>query len=82
MRNFKVFIDICDIYLDLINLDTRKYTKPFMIIFIEADDPDGACYFAISRIMNEVLDSGKTIKNRILCRKIKRKIRIERIESL
>jgi len=53
-----------------------------MIIFIEADDPDGACYFAISRIMNEVLDSGKTIKNRILCRKIKRKIRIERIESL
>lgn len=82
MRNFKIFIDICDIYLDLVHLNTRKYTTPFMIMFVEADDPDGACVVALRRIMNEIMSLGINIKHRILCRQLRRKLRIDRIESL
>jgi len=55
---------------------------PFMIMFVEADDPDGACNTAMFRIMDEIMFSGVNIQNRILCRKLRRKIRIERIQSL
>ena len=82
MRNFKIFIDICDIYLEILKLDTTRYTMPFMIMFVEADDPDGACNTAMFRIMDEIMCSGVNIQNRILCRKLRRKIRIERIQSL
>lgn len=82
MRNFKIFIDICDIYLELVKLHTRKYTTPFMIMFVEADDPDGACDVAIHRIMQEIMSQEITVQTRILCRKVRKKIRIERIESL
>ena len=82
MRNFKIFIDICDIYLEILKLDTTRYTMPFIIMFVEADDPDGACNTAMFRIMDEIMFSGVNIQNRILCRKLRRKIRIERIQSL
>lgn len=53
-----------------------------MIMFVEADDPDGACDVAIHRIMQEIMSQEITVQTRILCRKVRKKIRIERIESL
>lgn len=82
MRNFKIFIDICDIYLDLVDINTRKYTIPFMIMFVEADNPDGACECAVRRIINEIMSYGNELEKRILCRKVRKYIRIERIEPL
>lgn len=66
----------------MLELNSTKYTKPFMIIFIEANNPDDACSFLIREIMEEVMKHDISINNRILCRKIKKHIRIERIQSL
>jgi len=82
MRNFKISIDLSDLYLELVDLDMREFTQPFMLVFIEAENPDDACFEVISRIIQIILNNGKTIENRILCRKLKNKLRIEKIYSL
>jgi RNAse (barnase) inhibitor barstar len=82
MRNFKISIDFSDLYLELVDLYMKEYTHPFMLVFVEAEDPDDACFKVLSRIIQIILNNGKTIENRILCRKLKNKLRIEKIYSL
>lgn len=82
MRNFKISIDFSDLYLELVDLYMKEYTQPFMLVFVEAEDPDDACFKVLSRIIQIILNNGKTIENRILCRKMKYKLRIEKIYSL
>ena len=82
MRNFKLSIDLSDIYLDIQKLDLREYNKPFMLKFIEAENPDDACHNLLERIISEILSEKDTIEVRILCRKIRKNLRIDRIEML
>lgn len=82
MQNFRLSIDLSDVYLELSKLDLREYNAPFLLKFIEADNPDDACYKIIFRIMQEIIKQNSSIKNRILCRMIRRFIRIDKIESL
>lgn len=82
MRNFKLQIDILDIFVEIKRLDLRDFTTPFLLLFIEADDPDDACDIAIKRIINSILKADKSIKSRILCRKVRRTMRVDKIESL
>lgn len=82
MQNFRLSIDLSDIYIELSKLDLREYNAPFLLKFIEADNPDDACYKIIQRIINEIMKTSISIKNRILCRKIKIFIRIDKIEIL
>ena len=82
MRNFKLSIDLSDIYLDIQKLDLREYNKPFMLKFIEAENPDDACHNLLERIISEILSEKDTIEVRILCRKIRKNLRIDRIQML
>ena len=43
MRNFKISIDLSDVYIELQHLNLDQYTVPFMTTFVEADNPDDAC---------------------------------------
>lgn len=82
MRNFKLSIDLSDVYLELQDLDLREYNKPFMLKFIEAENPDDACYNILERIITEILSEKDTLEVRVLCRKIRRYLRIDKIEAL
>lgn len=82
MRNFKISIDISDFFLELTKYDTTEYTNPFMLMFVEAENPDGACVQARLRIIRSVMHNGDTLENRIFCQKIKKQIRIDRIYAL
>ena len=82
MRNFKISIDLSSIYLELSHLNMREYTKPFMLVFIEAANPDDACITVIRRIISQIMNNGDSLENRIICQRVKRLIRIERIQSL
>jgi hypothetical protein len=82
MRNYKISIDISDLYLELLDLDMKEYTQPFMLVFVEAKDPDDACFKILLRMIQIILNNGKTIENRILCKKLKYNLRIEKIYSL
>lgn len=82
MQNFRLSIDLSDVYLELSKLDLREYNAPFLLKFIEADNPDDACYKITLRITQEIMKQNYSIKNRILCKMVRRFIRIDKIESL
>jgi|TARA_B100001094_G_C17976825_1_gene693214 hypothetical protein len=82
MRNFKLSIDLSDIYLELHDLDLREYNKPFMLKFIEAENPDDACHNLLERLITEILDEDDAIEVRIFCRKLRKYMRIDRIQML
>lgn len=60
----------------------REYSLPYSLIFVEADDPDDACYLVLYRLMKLIMDQDPSIENRILCRKLKKYMRIDKITSL
>ena len=82
MRNYKISIDLSDLYLDITDFDLREYNKPFMLKFIEAENPDDACHAVLDRVIHEILSENNSIAARILCRKIRKYMRIDKIESL
>ena len=63
-------------------LDLIEYRNFFMIVFVEAPDPDEACYLVRQRIKHSILDKSDSIENRIICRLVNRLLRIDKIYSL
>lgn len=82
MRNFKISIDLVDVHMQLRKFVLREYSLPYSLIFVEADDPDDACYLVLYRLMKLIMDQDPSIENRILCRKLKKYMRIDKITSL
>jgi len=82
MRNFKIFIDFFDVYEDLMRFDLYEFHSPFTIIFIEASDPDDACNIATLRLMRMIMKQDASIQTRIICRKIRKYLRIDKVYSL
>lgn len=82
MRNFKLTIDLSNFHPELRRFMLKEYNVPFTLIFIEADDPDGACNTTLNRLMKLLLDQDPSIETRILCQRIKREMRIDKIQAL
>ncbi|NBP00563.1 MAG: hypothetical protein EBU90_10645 [Proteobacteria bacterium] len=82
MRNFKVYLDLTDIYPQIKKFFLREYVVQYPLIFIEADDPDDACYMVIYRLIKLIMDQDPSIETRILCKQIKRLVRIDKVISL
>ncbi len=82
MPNYRLSIDLIDLQLDLLPYDLREYRLPFCLYFIEAENPDDACSTMMNRIMIAIMKIKPTIETRIICRKIRRHMRIDKIECL
>lgn len=82
MRNYKLYIDFFDVYPDLMDFDLYEFHTPFTIIFVEAADPDDACNIAMHRLMILIMKQDKSIKTRIICRKIRKYFRIDKVYAL
>jgi hypothetical protein len=82
MRNFKINIDLTDLFKELQQFRLREYSIPYLTLFIEADNPDDACYELTQRIITDILRQDNSIATRIFCKKIKTLIRFDKILSL
>jgi hypothetical protein len=82
MKRYKVYIDISNIYRDLIKFKIREYSDPFLILFITANNPDDCLTQIVYTIINNILSKDDCIKTRIFCRLIKKNIRFDRIINL
>jgi hypothetical protein len=82
MPNYRLSIDLIDLQLDLLPYDLREYRLPFCLYFIEAENPDDACSTMMNRIMIAIMKIKPSIETRIICRKIRRHMRIDKIECL
>lgn len=75
-------LDISNIFPDIRHLYLKGYNSPFPTIFVTAADPDDACVDAIFGLIKIVLDQDPSVKMRIICRKIRRQARIDKIYCL
>tara|TARA_B100001094_G_scaffold251769_1_gene249650 strand:+ start:821 stop:1069 length:249 start_codon:yes stop_codon:yes gene_type:complete len=82
MPNYRLSLDLIDLHLELIPYDLREYRTPFCLYFIEAQNPDDACSIIMYRIMSAIMEIEPTIETRIICRRIRRYMRIDKVECL
>jgi hypothetical protein len=82
MHNFKIYIDLLNVQRCLSKYTLREYALPFSIYFIEASNPDDACHEIMKRLMKIILKQDNSIEGRIVCRKIRRDMRIDRVVSV
>tara|TARA_Y100001951_G_C11222235_1_gene229489 strand:- start:242 stop:442 length:201 start_codon:yes stop_codon:yes gene_type:complete len=57
----------------------QKYNSSHPIIFVEASDPDEACWKATYNLMRMLLDQDDSAKTRMLCKEIKGDIRVIKV---
>ena len=81
MRNYKLHIDLVDLFQYIVEFDLVDYRNLFMIVFVEAADPDDACYLVRKRIKFSIMENNDTIRARIACRKVNMDLRIDKIFS-
>lgn len=83
MRNYKLHIDLVDLFQYIVEFDLVEYRNLFMIVFIEASNPDDACYLIRKRIKHSIMENNSNnIRARIACRKVNLYLRIDKIYSL
>jgi hypothetical protein len=75
-------LDISNIYAKIRHLYLKGYGSPFPTIFITATDPDMACVDAINGLIKILLNQDSSINMRIICRRIRRESRIDKVYSL
>tara|TARA_B100001094_G_C17564882_1_gene500123 strand:- start:287 stop:535 length:249 start_codon:yes stop_codon:yes gene_type:complete len=82
MPNYRLSIDLSDLYLEIEKYSLREYRLPFSLYILEADNPDDACSTLLNRVMLSLLKVDSSIQTRILCRKVRHYMRIDKVESL
>lgn len=75
-------LDISNIYVDIKHLNLKKYSSPFPTIFLSAKDPDDACAMVFNELIKIIMDQDPSIKMRIICRRIKRICKVDKIYIL
>lgn len=82
MPNYRMSLDLSDLQQELSLYDLREYRLPFTLYILEADNPDEACHQILRRIQDSVMKQSTSIETRILCRKIRRYMRLDKVECL
>jgi|TARA_B100001094_G_C17764258_1_gene591908 hypothetical protein len=82
MQNYRVSIDLSDVYFEMQDYALREYSYPFSLYILEADNPDAACEEIKRRVISEILKKDSSITARIFCRKINKYMRIDKVQSL
>lgn len=75
-------LDMSSVYPDIKHLKLKKYDSPFPTVFVSANDPDDACHLVIAQLLKIILDQDSSVIMRIVCRRIKKYVKIDKIYSL
>ena len=82
MPNYRLHLDLSDFVQEMVEYDLSEFRLPFCLYFIESTDPDEACAVTSWRIVTLLLREDDSIKTRILCRQIRKYMRIDKIDCL
>lgn len=82
MPNYRIHLDLSDIHRELDNYVLYDYRTPFCLSFVEAGSPDDACHAVLVRVMKSIVKQKNDIETRILCRKIRKHYRVDKIDCL
>jgi hypothetical protein len=80
MKNYKVHIDMMLIIARLKAFRLKEYNHNQTIIFIEANDPDDACYKTFLRLSEIVLLQDQSVSTAIMLKELKNDFKIVKVE--
>ena len=78
---YKVHMDLSLVINEIVKFRLYQYNSMFPIIFVEASNPDEACFKATYNLLQMILTQDGSVEARLLCREIKNDIRVINIES-
>ena len=83
MINYKVNVDLANFFSKnvMARYKLGKYSIPFCTIFVEAKDPDGAANKVLQDLLDLLVEQYDDVETQILCRKIRKCMRITRIKA-
>jgi len=80
MKIYKIHLDMTTILGRLKKFKLKEYNAMFPIIFMEAKSPDDACFKVVYQLIKMILEQGEdTVDTRVLCKIVKRDIRITKV---
>ena len=82
MRTYRILLDISNVFSKIRHLFLKTYNSPFPTIFVNADNPDDACFIVFNDLVKMIMKQNQSIEMRIICRKIIKKSRIDRVYEL
>ena len=74
MKNYRVEMDLSIVIPQIREYRIYEYNSEHPIIFVEAKDPDEACFKATHRLLQMILKQKDTSETRDLCKEIKKDI--------
>tara|TARA_Y100001938_G_scaffold141753_1_gene212014 strand:+ start:5427 stop:5678 length:252 start_codon:yes stop_codon:yes gene_type:complete len=80
MKIYKVYMDLSLITSSLKRFDLKEYSSNFPTIFVDAEDPDGACHSAYYGLVEIVLKQDSTKETSKLMKELLLDIRILKVE--
>jgi|TARA_B100001939_G_C16727854_1_gene524102 hypothetical protein len=81
MKIYKVFLDMTLIITRLSKYRIYEYNHNTPIIFVDASDPDEACFKAIYRLIKRVLDQDSSEEAKQICKDIKHDVRVTKVST-
>ena len=83
-QGYRISIDLADFTnnSELKRFRLREYGLPFCTVFTEAVNPDDASHKVTSTLIKLLLEQSDDVWTRILCRKIRRRIKITKIQAV
>tara|TARA_B100000131_G_scaffold248836_1_gene242006 strand:+ start:3993 stop:4241 length:249 start_codon:yes stop_codon:yes gene_type:complete len=78
---YKVHMDLSLVINELTKFRLYQYNSAYPIVFVEANNPDDACFKSIYNLIQMIMSQDSSIEARLLCREIKNDIRVVKIES-
>jgi hypothetical protein len=83
MKNFKVSVDLATFFSAnaMSRYKLGKYNIPFCTIFVEAKDPDEAAHLTLQNFLDSLLAQWDDVETQLLCRKLRKCMRITRIKA-
>ncbi len=82
MKTYRIMLDISNVFSRIRHLFLKSYNSPFPTIFVNADDPDDACFVVLNDLIKIIMKQNPSIDMRIACVEIRRKSRIDKIYEL
>jgi hypothetical protein len=81
MINYKVDVDLANFFSTnaMSKFKMGKYNIPFCKIFVEATDPDDAVNKVLYNLIDLILTQDASMETRILCRRIRKEMRITKV---
>jgi hypothetical protein len=79
MKIYTVQVDMTNILGSLKRFKLGEFNSQFPTIFVEAEDPDDACYFVFCKFSEMILRQDESIETAQLCKILHEDMRITKV---